>query len=130
MKRIIICGDGAWNVRDQLDKDTGKRHPTNVTKVARAVLVRARDGIDQVVYYHDGLGTAGTSGRLADAVVQVAESLHLDTIAEGIEQAEQQAALVARGCRLGQGYHFGRPVPAAELRRFGIGPAVSGVLAA
>jgi uncharacterized protein (DUF2235 family) len=37
MKRIVICADGTWNERDAIDKKTGRRHPTNVTKVARAV---------------------------------------------------------------------------------------------
>jgi uncharacterized protein (DUF2235 family) len=59
MKRLVICADGTWNVRDQLDEQTGKRRPTNVTKVARAVRVRDRHGIDQVVFYKDGLGTGG-----------------------------------------------------------------------
>lgn len=57
MKRLVLCADGTWNKRDQIDKDTGKRRPTNVTKVARAVLSRASDGVDQVVFYRDGLGT-------------------------------------------------------------------------
>jgi uncharacterized protein (DUF2235 family) len=59
MKRIVICADGTWNLRDQIDKESGKRRPTNVTKIARAVLPRASDGKDQVVFYHDGLGTRG-----------------------------------------------------------------------
>jgi uncharacterized protein (DUF2235 family) len=63
MKRIVICADGTWNARDQVDKATGKRRPTNVTKVARAILPRAADGVDQVVFYHDGLGTAGGLDR-------------------------------------------------------------------
>jgi uncharacterized protein (DUF2235 family) len=58
MKRIVICADGTWNVRDQLDKATNKRRPTNVTKVARAILPRAANGIDQIVFYHDGVGTS------------------------------------------------------------------------
>lgn len=58
MKRIVICADGTWNVRDQLDKATKKRRPTNVTKVARAILPRAANGIDQIVFYHDGVGTS------------------------------------------------------------------------
>src|SRR5580692_10098571 len=57
MKRLVICADGTWNVRDQIDKATGKRHATNVTKIARAVNPRSPDGIDQIVYYHDGVGT-------------------------------------------------------------------------
>lgn len=59
MKRIIICADGTWNIRDQIDEKSGRRHPTNVTKVARAVLPQTNDGISQVVYYHEGVGTGG-----------------------------------------------------------------------
>src|SRR5262245_37576292 len=59
MKRLVICADGTWNVRDQIDEKTGKRRPTNVTKLARAVKPRDRHGVDQIVFYHDGLGTAG-----------------------------------------------------------------------
>lgn len=63
MKRIIICADGTWNVRDQVDDKTKKRHPSNVTKVARAIRSRDSKGVDQVVYYHDGVGTAGGLDR-------------------------------------------------------------------
>ena len=63
MKRIVLCADGTWNQRDQVDKATGKRRPTNVTKVARAVLPRAANGTDQIVFYHDGVGTAGGLGK-------------------------------------------------------------------
>lgn len=63
MKRIVICADGTWNIRDQVDTKTGKRHPTNVTKVARAVRAQARDGTPQVVYYHEGIGTNGPLDR-------------------------------------------------------------------
>lgn len=59
MKRIVICADGTWNLRDQIDQKSGKRRPTNVTKVARAVRARSAQGVDQIVFYHDGLGTAG-----------------------------------------------------------------------
>ena len=64
MKRIIICADGTWNLRDQIDKATGKRHATNVTKLARAVLPRTKEGIDQIVFYHDGVGTRRGLDRL------------------------------------------------------------------
>ena len=59
MKRIVICADGTWNIRDQMP-DTGKtRHPTNVTKVARAVKPRSSSGVDQIVFYDEGVGTNG-----------------------------------------------------------------------
>jgi uncharacterized protein (DUF2235 family) len=57
MKRIVICADGTWNVRDQVSKNAKTRHPTNVTKVARAILPRASTNVDQIVYYHEGVGT-------------------------------------------------------------------------
>lgn len=63
MKRLVICADGTWNVRDQIDPKTKKRHPSNVTKIARAVRPRDHEGVDQVVYYHDGVGTAGGLDR-------------------------------------------------------------------
>jgi uncharacterized protein (DUF2235 family) len=59
MKRIVICADGTWNNRDQVDPATGKRRPTNVTKLARAVRPRTCRGVDQVVFYLDGVGTRG-----------------------------------------------------------------------
>lgn len=59
MKRLVVCADGTWNLRDQVDPESGKRRPTNVTKLARAVLAKAPDGIEQVVFYHDGVGTKG-----------------------------------------------------------------------
>ncbi len=73
MKRIVLCADGTWNVRDQIDKATGKRHPSNVTKVARGIKARDSHGVDQVVYYHDGVGTAGgldrfTGGAFGDGI--------------------------------------------------------------
>lgn len=64
MKRIIICADGTWNLRDQVDRKTGRVRPTNVTKVARAVLARDSHDIDQVVFYLDGLGTGGPLDKL------------------------------------------------------------------
>src|SRR5437588_213063 len=64
MKRIAICADGTWNVRDQVDQKTKKRHPSNVTKVARAIVPCDKRGIDQIVYYHDGVGTGGGLDRL------------------------------------------------------------------
>jgi uncharacterized protein (DUF2235 family) len=56
VKRIIICADGTWNTPDQQANDK-HRHATNVTKVARAILPRSSKGIDQVVIYHNGVGT-------------------------------------------------------------------------
>lgn len=55
MKRIIICADGTWNKPDQ--KDRGRRKPTNVVKIARAILPVDSDGVVQTTFYHPGVGT-------------------------------------------------------------------------
>jgi diguanylate cyclase (GGDEF)-like protein/PAS domain S-box-containing protein len=49
------------------------------------------------------------------AIVGIAESLRKEVIAEGVEQEEQRQFLLAEGCLLMQGYHFGRPMPAAAI---------------
>jgi EAL domain-containing protein (putative c-di-GMP-specific phosphodiesterase class I) len=36
-------------------------------------------------------------------------------VAEGVEHPEQAATLAELGCHLAQGFHFSRPVPAADL---------------
>jgi len=49
------------------------------------------------------------------AIITLARSLHLKTVAEGIETSEQQLVLKKMGCDLGQGYLFSRPMPLAEV---------------
>ena len=44
-------------------------------------------------------------------VVELGRSLRLQTVAEGIEDAEQLSMLHRLGCDLGQGYHLARPLP-------------------
>lgn len=57
MKRIILCTDGTWNKPDQRDKVSGKRKPSNVVIISRAVLPLTSDGIHQIVFYDEGVGT-------------------------------------------------------------------------
>ncbi|MGH8868862.1 MAG: putative bifunctional diguanylate cyclase/phosphodiesterase [Actinomycetes bacterium] len=58
-------------------------------------------------------GPASTgSVALARSIVNLGRSLQLTTVAEGIETAQQHAALAAMGCELGQGFYFSRPVTA------------------
>jgi diguanylate cyclase (GGDEF)-like protein/PAS domain S-box-containing protein len=53
---------------------------------------------------------------LIEASLRVAATLHLGTVAEGIETAEQARQMAAMGCEKGQGYWFGRPMETAELK--------------
>ncbi len=52
---------------------------------------------------------------LLQAIVAMGESLGLVLVPEGIETEEVADELRALGCRLGQGFLFGKPVPASEL---------------
>lgn len=51
---------------------------------------------------------------IVGAIISMARSLSLDTVAEGVETVEQVSKLLALGCHLGQGYYFSRPVPIAD----------------
>jgi EAL domain-containing protein (putative c-di-GMP-specific phosphodiesterase class I) len=46
----------------------------------------------------------------------MADSLGLETVAEGVEEEHQATFLRDAGCDFGQGYLFGRPMPADALR--------------
>jgi len=49
------------------------------------------------------------------AFLSLGRSLGLDSIAEGVESAEQLAVLDAEGCRLAQGFYFSPPVHPREI---------------
>jgi diguanylate cyclase (GGDEF)-like protein/PAS domain S-box-containing protein len=51
------------------------------------------------------------------AVIQMARSLNLHVLAEGVETEAVADELRTMNCDLVQGYHFGRPMPAADFRR-------------
>ncbi|MFZ4649701.1 MAG: EAL domain-containing protein, partial [Rubrivivax sp.] len=52
------------------------------------------------------------------AMIQIARSLNLVTIGEGIESVEVATLLREMGCDEGQGYLYLRPQPAAEFERW------------
>ena len=49
------------------------------------------------------------------AMLSLAESLELDVVAEGVQDVAAADALVEMGCRRGQGFLYGRPVPAEQM---------------
>jgi diguanylate cyclase (GGDEF)-like protein/PAS domain S-box-containing protein/excisionase family DNA binding protein len=62
--------------------------------------------------------TARTSDRhIVAAIAGLAEAMELRIVAEGVESVAHATCLRSLGCRLGQGFAFGRPQPAAELGR-------------
>ncbi len=56
------------------------------------------------------LDTDGNDAAIVETVLAMAQHLGIDVVAEGVENRAQQEYLLARGCRLFQGYHFHRPM--------------------
>ncbi len=52
---------------------------------------------------------------ITKAVIALAQSLNLKTIAEGVETKEQKEFLVENGCSNIQGYFYSKPIPAEEM---------------
>jgi hypothetical protein len=53
MKRLVVCCDGTW-------QDLATNYPTNVVKIMQAITPNDQDNIPQLVFYDEGVGTAGT----------------------------------------------------------------------
>ncbi len=51
---------------------------------------------------------------MVGAIIQIAKILHLTVIAEGIEAETDEFRLRALGCQYGQGYRYGKPLPASH----------------
>ncbi len=62
-----------------------------------------------------GFGTDGKDSGIVAAILSLARTLGIRTIAEGIEVREQAAHLDVLGCDYGQGYLFSPPVAADAL---------------
>ncbi|MBC6430730.1 DUF2235 domain-containing protein [Nostoc sp. HG1] len=52
MKRLVICCDGTWQQLTSL-------YPSNVVKLAQSVKPIASDGVTQIIFYDQGIGTEG-----------------------------------------------------------------------
>jgi EAL domain-containing protein (putative c-di-GMP-specific phosphodiesterase class I) len=78
-----------------------KRFPARTVKIDRSFI--------------DGLPGDNDDRAITQAVIAMAHSLGLLVVAEGVETAQQLAALRALGCDQAQGYLLGRPMPADEL---------------
>ncbi len=103
---------GALGVRQSLD-DFGTGHsslaalhdfPVQVLKIDRAFIANIDRGRRFVALVH--------------AAADLASNLGMQVVAEGVETAGQVAVLQSLGCEFGQGYHFARPLPAAEVVAF------------
>ncbi len=80
-----------------------RRFPIDKLKIDRVF-------IDEIVSRHE-------DASIVRAIVSLAHSLHLKVVAEGVETPEQLDFLKAAGCDEYQGFHFSRPLPAADFER-------------
>jgi diguanylate cyclase (GGDEF)-like protein/PAS domain S-box-containing protein len=78
-----------------------QRFPIDILKIDRAFV--------------KGIAENDDDEALAHTIVQLARTLRLKTVAEGIETYEQLERLRALGCDYGQGYYFARPMPGEQL---------------
>jgi EAL domain-containing protein (putative c-di-GMP-specific phosphodiesterase class I) len=79
-----------------------QRFPIDILKIDRSFVEHAR--------------RSSPSLPLVRSIVRLGQSLHLDVVAEGIEEAEQAAQLREMGVVSGQGYFFARPLPVDRFR--------------
>ena len=59
-----------------------------------------------------------TTFRMVELVIEMAKSLGVPVVAEGVETEEQYLLLKQIGCDFVQGYYFSRPLPVAEFEAF------------
>lgn len=65
-----------------------------------------------------GLPGNAIDRQIIESVLTLAHALGIDTVAEGVETAEQAAEMRRLGCGQIQGYHLARPMPLADLIAF------------
>jgi diguanylate cyclase (GGDEF)-like protein len=57
-------------------------------------------------------------GAIAEGIIGLARTLHLEVVAEGIEESSQVEFLLEKGCQVGQGFFLGRPMPVAGVAKY------------
>jgi EAL domain-containing protein (putative c-di-GMP-specific phosphodiesterase class I) len=86
-----------------------KRLPVNAIKIDQSFV---RDMIENPA-----------DGAIVEAMLAVANSFHLEVIAEGVETQEQMNRLSELGCAIFQGYFFSRPVTPVDFAQRYLQPA-------
>ena len=66
-----------------------------------------------------------TNRQIVTAVLDLARELGVRVVAKGIEEQDQEQALIDLGCKFAQGYRFSRPVPETAFRKLLVEQAVS-----
>ncbi|MEV6300286.1 bifunctional diguanylate cyclase/phosphodiesterase [Actinoplanes sp. NPDC051861] len=97
------------------DFGTGESSLSLLRSFPAAIVKLDKSFVDGIEIDEPGTPAADARQAVARAVVQLADALGLDTVAEGIENQEQVDRLLRLGYTVGQGYHLGRPGSAADL---------------
>ncbi len=66
----------------------------------------------------EAIGTGAATSHVVVHVIEMARSLQLRMVAEGVEQRSQSDWLRAHGVECGQGYHYSKPIGAEEFKAF------------
>ncbi|WNF23790.1 EAL domain-containing protein [Mesobacillus jeotgali] len=64
--------------------------------------------VDDIIHHSN-------QGAMVKTIIDMGHNLQFDVIAEGVEEQEQVSFLLKNGCKVGQGYHFSRPLPVKEM---------------
>jgi EAL domain-containing protein (putative c-di-GMP-specific phosphodiesterase class I) len=72
-----------------------------VLKIDRSFVASMANGADETALMH--------------SILKLSETLHLETVAEGIEDAAQLAELQTLGADLGQGFLFAKPLASTAI---------------
>lgn len=81
-----------------------KRFPLDTLKIDRSFIT--------------DITTNNSDVAIVEAIITLAKSLNLSTIAEGVEQEEQLSLLQKQGCDTIQGFYYSRPLPVDEIEEF------------
>jgi diguanylate cyclase (GGDEF)-like protein len=99
------------------DFGTGESSLSLLRAFPAAIVKLDKSFVDGIEIDDGHPGAADARQAVARAVIQLAHALGLDTVAEGVESAEQVAALRDLGYTVGQGFHLGEPMTAADVSR-------------
>ena len=64
------------------------------------------------------LGEDAEDTAIVRMIVELAHTLGMEVVAEGVETEEQAALLREMGCDFGQGFHFSKPLPPEDVPEF------------
>jgi EAL domain-containing protein (putative c-di-GMP-specific phosphodiesterase class I) len=82
-----------------------------------SVAVLKHFGVDYIKIAPDFVTGNSEELQISEAIIAMAHKLGIQVIAEGVETAQQLAAMKAAGCDFAQGYLFSQPISAAELEK-------------